>query len=122
MFFIPEINPHCILSQIYALFTECYYALLFFVVFCFVFIDMHYNTMIPGFSFADIFVHLKIISNDICVSQRIEHLGKHVPNSSSKIDYRKEYTLILRKRKNNYYCFPLNTGNQGNYPINLISE
>ena len=28
--------------------------------------------------------------NDICVSQRIEHLGENVPNSSSKIDYRKE--------------------------------
>ena len=32
MYFIPEINPHCILSQIYSLFTEFYYALcLFFV-------------------------------------------------------------------------------------------
>ena len=28
--FIPEINPHCILSQIYALFIEFYYALFFF--------------------------------------------------------------------------------------------
>ena len=27
MFFIPEINPHCILSQMYALFIEFYYAL-----------------------------------------------------------------------------------------------
>jgi hypothetical protein len=27
---IPEINPHCILSQIYALFIEFYYALIFF--------------------------------------------------------------------------------------------
>jgi glycerol uptake facilitator-like aquaporin len=26
---IPEINPHCILSQIYALFTEFYYAFVF---------------------------------------------------------------------------------------------
>ena len=36
--FIPEINPHCILSQIYALFIEFYYALVFlcffFKVFC----------------------------------------------------------------------------------------
>ena len=42
-FFIPEINPHCILSQIYALFIEFYYALFFF------FKDMHYNTMIRTF-------------------------------------------------------------------------
>jgi hypothetical protein len=35
--FIPEINPHCILSQIYALFIEFYYAL-------FLFLLMHYNT------------------------------------------------------------------------------
>jgi hypothetical protein len=28
--FIPEINPHCILSQIYALFIEFYYALFLF--------------------------------------------------------------------------------------------
>ena len=41
MFFIPEINPHCILSQIYALFIEFYYALGFF--FFFFFKDMHYN-------------------------------------------------------------------------------
>jgi hypothetical protein len=34
------INPHCILSQIYALFIGFYYALFLF------FIDMHYNTMI----------------------------------------------------------------------------
>jgi hypothetical protein len=27
--FIPEINPHCILSQIYSLFIEFYYALFF---------------------------------------------------------------------------------------------
>jgi hypothetical protein len=40
--FIPEINPHCILSQIYALFIEFYYALFFFL-FLF-FKDMHYNT------------------------------------------------------------------------------
>jgi hypothetical protein len=33
MFFIPEINPHCILSQIYALFIEFYYALLLFLLF-----------------------------------------------------------------------------------------
>jgi hypothetical protein len=38
-----EINPHCILSQIYALFIEFYYALFFF------FKDMHYNTMIRTF-------------------------------------------------------------------------
>ena len=45
--FIPEINPHCILSQIYALFIEFYYALfLFFFLF---FKDMHYNTMIRTF-------------------------------------------------------------------------
>jgi hypothetical protein len=45
--FIPEINPHCILSQIYALFIEFYYALFFFF---FLFIkDMHYNTMIRTF-------------------------------------------------------------------------
>jgi hypothetical protein len=43
--FIPEINPHCILSQIYALFIEFYYALLFFL--CFK--DMQYNTMIRTF-------------------------------------------------------------------------
>jgi hypothetical protein len=36
--FIPEINPHCILSQMYALFIEFYYALFF--------KDMHYNTMV----------------------------------------------------------------------------
>ena len=41
--FIPEINPNCILSQIYALFIEFYYALFFFL-FLF-FKDMHYNTM-----------------------------------------------------------------------------
>jgi hypothetical protein len=35
MFFIPEINPHCILSQIYALFIEFYYALGFFFFFFF---------------------------------------------------------------------------------------
>ena len=29
--FIPEINPNCILSQIYALFIEFYYALFFFL-------------------------------------------------------------------------------------------
>ena len=29
--FITEINPHCILSQIYALFIEFYYALLLFL-------------------------------------------------------------------------------------------
>ena len=34
MFFIPEINPHCILSQIYALFTEFYYALCCFLFVC----------------------------------------------------------------------------------------
>jgi hypothetical protein len=45
--FIPEINPHCILSQIYALFIEFYYALFFFL-FLF-FKDMHYNTMIRTF-------------------------------------------------------------------------
>ena len=39
------INPHCILSQIYALFNEFYYALF---LFCF-FKDMHYNTMIRTF-------------------------------------------------------------------------
>jgi hypothetical protein len=39
--FIPEINPHCILSLIYALFIEFYYALFF--------KDMHYNTMIHTF-------------------------------------------------------------------------
>ena len=33
--FIPEINPHCILSQIYALFIELYYALFFFLLFVF---------------------------------------------------------------------------------------
>jgi hypothetical protein len=38
---IPEINPHCISSQIYALFIEFYYALFF--------KDMHYNTMIRTF-------------------------------------------------------------------------
>ena len=43
MFFFPEINPHCILSQIYALFIEFYYALFLF------FKDMHYNTMIRTF-------------------------------------------------------------------------
>ena len=36
MFFIPEINPHCILSQIYTLFTEFYYALFLFFVCLFV--------------------------------------------------------------------------------------
>jgi hypothetical protein len=42
--FIPEINRHCILSQIYALFIEFYYALFLF------FKDMHlYNTMICTF-------------------------------------------------------------------------
>ena len=41
--FIPEINPHCILSQIYAWFIEFYYALFLF------FKDMHYNTMIRTF-------------------------------------------------------------------------
>jgi hypothetical protein len=40
---IPEINPQCIWSQIYALFIEFYYALFFFL-FLF-FKDMHYNTM-----------------------------------------------------------------------------
>jgi hypothetical protein len=40
--FIPEINPHCILSQIYALFIEFYYALFLFLFFKY----MHYNTMI----------------------------------------------------------------------------
>ena len=52
MFFIPEINPHCILSQIYTLFTEFYYALCLFFVCLFVFFffkDMHYNTMIRTF-------------------------------------------------------------------------
>ena len=41
--FISEINPHCILSQIYVLFIEFYYALFLF------FKDMHYNTMICTF-------------------------------------------------------------------------
>ena len=41
-FFFPEINPHCILSQIYALFIEFYYVLLLFLFFK----DMYYNTMI----------------------------------------------------------------------------
>ena len=45
--FIPEINPNCILNQIYALFIEFYYALFFFL-FLF-FKDMHYNTMIRTF-------------------------------------------------------------------------
>ena len=45
MFFIPEINPHCILSQIYALFNEFYYALFLFLLFK----GMHYNTMIRTF-------------------------------------------------------------------------
>jgi hypothetical protein len=31
--FIPEINPHCLLSQIYALFIEFYYALFLFLFF-----------------------------------------------------------------------------------------
>ena len=39
--FIPEINSHCILSQMYALFIEFYYALFF--------KDMHYNTMLHTF-------------------------------------------------------------------------
>ena len=39
--FIPEINPNCILSQIYALFIEFYFALFF--------KDMHHNTMIRTF-------------------------------------------------------------------------
>jgi hypothetical protein len=43
--FIPEINPHCILSQIYALFIEFYYALFLFLFFK----DMYYNTMIHTF-------------------------------------------------------------------------
>ena len=43
--FIPEINPHCILSQIYALFIEFYYVLFLFLFFK----DMHYNTMISTF-------------------------------------------------------------------------
>ena len=43
--FIPEINPHWILSQIYALFIEFYYALFSFLFFK----DMHYNTMIRTF-------------------------------------------------------------------------
>ena len=42
-FFLPEVNPHCILSQIYALFIKFYYALFLF------FKDMHYNTMIRTF-------------------------------------------------------------------------
>ena len=45
--FIPEINPHCILSQIYALFIEFYYALFFF--FFLFFKDIHYNTMVRTF-------------------------------------------------------------------------
>jgi hypothetical protein len=43
--FIPDINPHCILSQIYALFIEFYYALLLLLFFK----DMHYNTMYSVF-------------------------------------------------------------------------
>jgi hypothetical protein len=43
--FIPEINPNCILSQIYALFIEFYYALFLFLFFK----DIHYNTMIRTF-------------------------------------------------------------------------
>jgi hypothetical protein len=39
---IPEINPHCILSKIYALLIEFYYAFFLFLFFK----DMHYNTMI----------------------------------------------------------------------------
>ena len=40
--------------------------------------------------------------DDICVSQRIEHLGGgggggNVPNSSSKIDYRKESKFVSHK-------------------------
>ena len=42
---LPEINPHCILSQNYALFIEFYYALFLFLFFK----DMHYNTMIRKF-------------------------------------------------------------------------
>jgi hypothetical protein len=52
--FIPEINPHCILSQIYALFIEFYYALFLF------FKDMHYNTMIHTFCIATIFLHAHV--------------------------------------------------------------
>ena len=47
--FIPEINPHCILSQIYALFIEFYYALFLFLFLFLFFKDMHYNTMIRTF-------------------------------------------------------------------------
>ena len=47
--FIPEINPHCILSQIYALLIEFYYALFFCFALCFFFKDMHYNTMLRTF-------------------------------------------------------------------------
>ena len=43
--FIPEINPHWILSQMYALFIEFDYALFLFSFFK----DMHYNTMIRTF-------------------------------------------------------------------------
>jgi hypothetical protein len=43
--FIPEINPHCILSQIYALFIEFDYALFLFLFFK----DLDYNTMIRTF-------------------------------------------------------------------------
>ena len=68
MFFIPEINPHGILSQIYALFIEFYYALFF--------KDMHYNTMIHTFCI------LKKITfsafHYLTLSVRCEELDAHI--------------------------------------------
>ena len=62
--FIPEINPHCILSQIYALFIEFYYALFFFLIFK----DMHYKTMIRTFC----------ILKKMTLSVRCEELDAHI--------------------------------------------
>ena len=62
-----HIMRHCILSQIYALFIEFYYALFFF--FFLFFKDMLYNTMIRTFC---------ILKKMTSLSVRCEELDAHI--------------------------------------------
>ena len=72
--FIPEINPHCILSQIYALFIEFCYALFFF--FFLFFKDMHYNTMIRTFCILKKMTFS--VFHYLTLSVRCEELDAHI--------------------------------------------
>ena len=72
MFCIPEINPHCISSQIYALFIEFYYALFLFLFFK----DMHYNIMIRTFCIMKKMTFTAF--HDLNLSIRCEELDTHI--------------------------------------------